>query len=102
MDINMPLMDGVQTREKIVEMFQNQEYPIMPYVIAYTANGDTATKTRCKFFDNFLCMGCSFEEIRSNIVDFFFNSYYNEPASESDSEEEKIQEKQEVSELEIK
>jgi CheY-like chemotaxis protein len=43
MDINMPIMNGIECRNAINELFNEKKYPIMPAVIAYTANGDQET-----------------------------------------------------------
>lgn len=44
MDINMPVMDGIDATKKIQNMFNTNQYPIMPFVIAYTGHSDVKTR----------------------------------------------------------
>lgn len=43
LDINMPIMNGWDTFKKIQEMYQSNEYPIRPFIVAYTAYNDYNT-----------------------------------------------------------
>ena len=44
MDINMPVMNGIDATKKISNMFNSKQYPIMPFVIAYTGHSDVKTR----------------------------------------------------------
>ena len=43
----MPILNGIDATKEILEMAHNNQYPIAPYIIGYSAYSDFETKERC-------------------------------------------------------
>jgi CheY-like chemotaxis protein len=84
MDVNMPIMNGFQTTREIVRLYTENQYPIRPYILSYTAYNDFETKQECVLAGSHdvIQKPCPMDLLVSVVEEYYFNAEVIGPKKE--------------------